>query len=104
MKARKLAPALLAAAFIALGAASPAAAAPAAVRSTPVTHVVALVPLNIRNGPSLHHHIVGQYRPGQRAAVTGLSNDYNWWRVRCPGGGACWISANPSYSRPVAWR
>jgi len=36
--------------------------------------------------------------------VTGLSNDYNWWRVSCPWGGVCWVSANPDYSRPVAWR
>jgi len=36
--------------------------------------------------------------------VTGLSDDYNWWRIRCPGGGTCWVSANPNYSRPVAWR
>ena len=95
---------MLAATFIALGGASPAAAAPAAVRGTPVTRVVALVTLNIRSGPSLHHHIVGQYRPGQRAVVTGLSDDYNWWRIRCPWGGPCWVSANPHYSRPVAWR
>jgi len=95
LKARKLTSALaamLATAFIALGAATPAAAAPAAVRGTPVTRV-----------PSLQHHIVGQYRPGQRAVVTGLSDDYNWWRIRCPWGGTCWVSANPNYSRPVAW-
>jgi len=96
--------AVLAALLIALGGASPAAAASPAVRSTPVTRIVALVTLNIRSGPSLHHHILGQYRPGQRAVVTGLSNDYNWWRVSCPWGGVCWVSANPDYSRPVAWR
>ncbi|MCS6847174.1 MAG: SH3 domain-containing protein [Anaerolineae bacterium] len=107
MKARTLisAPAVvLAVLVIALGSAPPALAAPAHVRGTPVTRVMALVNLNIRSGPGLRYHVVGMLRPGHRATVTGLSDDYNWWRIRCPRGGVCWVSANPNYSKPVAWR
>lgn len=84
--------------------AAPASAAPANIRGTPVTQVVALVNLNIRSGPGRHYHIVGMLHPGQCATVTGLSDDYHWWRIRCPWGGGCWVSANPRYSKPVAWR
>lgn len=107
MKARTLIAAfaaVLAVSVIALGSASPALAAPANVRGTPVTQVAALVNLNIRSGPGRHYHIMGMLYPGQRATVTGLSDDYNWWRIRCPWGGVCWVSANPYYSKPVAWR
>ncbi|BCX02314.1 MAG: hypothetical protein KatS3mg053_0252 [Candidatus Roseilinea sp.] len=107
MKVRTLISALAAAVAVlvsALGSASPALAAPAAVRGTPVTQVAALVNLNIRSGPGLRYHIVGMLRPGHRVTVTGLSDDYNWWRIRCPWGGVCWVSANPYYSKPVAWR
>jgi uncharacterized protein YgiM (DUF1202 family) len=96
--------ALLAALVVALGGAPPALAAPANVRGTPVAQVAALVNLNIRSGPGLHYRILGMLRPGHRATVTGLSDDYHWWRVRCPWGGVCWVSANPYYSKPVAWR
>ncbi len=106
MKTRRLTSVLVALAVlaIALSSALPVHAAPAAVRGTPVTQVAALVNLNIRTGPSRHHAIVGLLWPGQRATVTGLSDDYNWWRIRCPWGGTCWISASPYYSKPVAWR
>jgi uncharacterized protein YraI len=75
-----------------------------AVRGTPVRQVLVLAPLNIRSGPGTHFHVVGRYHPGQQVAVTGISNDYNWWRVRCPRGGICWISAKPIYTLPIAWR
>lgn len=107
MKSRTLISApviVLAMLMIALGSAPPALAVSTSVRSTPVTQVAALVNLNIRSGPGLRYHIVGMLRPGHRAAVTGLSDDYNWWRIRCPWGGVCWVSANPYYSKPVAWR
>jgi|GEM_PF-3533793 Bacterial SH3 domain. len=79
-------------------------AAPPAVRGTPVRQVLVLAPLNIRTGPGTHFHVVGRYHPGQQVAVTGISDDYNWWRVRCPRGGTCWISAKPTYTLPIAWR
>ncbi|MFN4292983.1 MAG: SH3 domain-containing protein [Thermoflexales bacterium] len=96
--------AILAVVVIALGNAPPARAASVEVRGTPVTQVAALVNLNIRSGPGLRYAVVGMLRPGHRVAVTGLSDDYNWWRIRCPRGGVCWVSANPHYSTPVAWR
>jgi len=96
---------LAAAAIAAFGLiALPAHAAPPAVRSTPVRQVLVLVPLNIRTGPGTHFHVAGRYHPGQQVAVTGISDDFNWWRVRCLRGGACWISAKPIYSLPIAWR
>lgn len=106
MKARTKASivALLLAALTLAGAASPAAAADAAVRGTPVTRIRALVNLNIRTCPSLDCRVVGRLWTGHHAAVTGASDNYNWWRIRCPWGGTCWVSAIPTYSRPVAWR
>jgi uncharacterized protein YraI len=96
---------LLAAAVVVFGLTLPPAyAAPPAVRSTPVRQVLVLVPLNIRTGPGTHFHVAGRYHPGQQIAVTGISDDFNWWRVRCPRGGTCWISARPIYSLPTAWR
>lgn len=96
--------AILAVLVVALDSAPSALAASVGVRGTPVAQVAALVNLNIRSGPGSHYAVVGMLRPGHRAAVTGLSDDYNWWRVRCPWGGVCWVSANPYYSKPVAWR
>lgn len=107
MKARTLVLALaavLAVLLMTLRSAPPAAAASAHIRGTPVTQVSALVNLNIRLGPGRQHAIVGMLYPGQRAMVTGLSDDYNWWRIRCPWGGVCWVSANPYYSKPIAWQ
>lgn len=110
MKARTKASlvALLLAALTLAGAASPAAAADAAadaaVRGTPVTRIRALVNLNIRSCPGTHCRVVGKLWPGNHATVTGASDNYNWWRIRCPWGGTCWVSANPNYAKPVAWR
>lgn len=107
MKARTFTPVIaivVAVLSVALSSASPAHATSAAVRGTPVTRIVALVNLNIRTGPSLHHRVVGRLWRGEHATVTAASDNYNWWRIRCPWGGTCWVSANPNYSRPVAWR
>jgi uncharacterized protein YgiM (DUF1202 family) len=101
----KAALAALALAALALaGPASPAVAADTAIRGTPVTRIRALVNLNIRTGPSLHNRVVGKLRTGHHATVTGASDNYGWWRIRCPWGGVCWVSANPNYAKPVAWR
>lgn len=111
MKARTIASlftALLAVLTIAASAALPAVAATttmsSAVRGTPVTRIRVLVNLNIRTGPSTRFRAVDKLWPGEQATVTGLSDNYNWWRIRCPWGGTCWVSANPYYSKPVAWR
>jgi uncharacterized protein YgiM (DUF1202 family) len=107
MKARtitSLIAVVLAVLSIALSGSSPAIAASPAVRGTPVTRIRALVNLNIRTGPGLHYKVVGKIRPGNTAVVTGLSDNYNWWRIRCPWGGTCWASANPYHSKPIAWR
>jgi uncharacterized protein YgiM (DUF1202 family) len=78
--------------------------APAAVRGTPVTRIRALVDLNIRSGPGTEFRRVGKLWPGDHATVTGMSDHLGWWRIRCPWGGTCWVSANPRYAKPVAWR
>ncbi len=72
-------------------------------RGTPVTRVLSLVVLNIRSGPHTSYPVVGRLYPGQRATVIGISSDYNWWRISCRLR-SCWVSANPAYSRPIAWR
>ncbi len=87
-----------------LAAEAASAAAPTAVRGTPVTRIMALGNINLRTGPSQHHRIVGKLYYGDVARVTGASDHYGWWRVVCPWGGTCWISANPNYTKPIAWR
>lgn len=78
-------------------------AAPTEVRGTPVTQIRALVNLNIRSGPGTGYARIGQLWPGDTCAVTGASDNYQWWRVRCWGRSG-WVSASALYSRPVAWR
>jgi uncharacterized protein YgiM (DUF1202 family) len=80
------------------------ATAPSAVRGTPVTRIRALGNIHLRTGPSLNHRVVGKLYYGDVARVTGASDHYGWWRVVCPWGGTCWISANPNYTKPIAWR
>ncbi len=82
------------------------AAAPAVstqVRGTPVTRIRMLVNLNVRTGPGTGFRRIATLHAGQVVQVTGASDNYQWWRVRTPYG-AGWMSANPGYSRPVAWR
>lgn len=101
---------LAAAAAIALATFTPASPALAAtpaintqVRGTPVTQIRSLVNLNIRSGPGTGFRRIGMLHAGNTCAVTGASDNYQWWRVRCWGMSG-WISASALYSRPVAWR
>ena len=82
-------------------AASP--AAPAEVRGTPVTQIRSLVNLNIRSGPGTGFRRIGMLGAGDTCGVTGASDNYQWWRVRCWGMSG-WVSASALYSRPIAWR
>ena len=75
----------------------------AAVRGTPVTRVMALVNMNIRSGPGTWYAKTGMLSRGEVRAVIGASDSYGWWRVSCADG-IGWVSANPNYTRPVAWR
>jgi len=92
--------------MLALVAARPlgAEAASAAIRGTPVTRIRALGNINLRTGPSTGYRSVGKLYHGDVARVTGASDHYGWWRVVCPWGGTCWISANPNHTRPISWR
>ena len=92
-----------AAALALIGALALGTAPVAASYGTPVTRIRALVTLNIRSGPHTSYAVVGRLHPGQHATVISVSRDYNWWRISCRLR-SCWVSANPAYSRPVAWR
>lgn len=72
-------------------------------RGTPVTRIRSLVTLNIRSGPHINYPVVGRLHLGDHARVIGASQDYNWWRISCQLR-SCWVSANPRYTRPVAWQ
>ncbi len=111
MKKTRFIAALVAAAAIALTSFTPATTALAAppaistqVRGTPVTKIKSLVTLNVRSGPGTGYYVVGKLYPGQVVAVTGASDNYQWWRIRTPNGRTAWVSASALYSRPVAWR
>jgi uncharacterized protein YraI len=69
-----------------------------------VTRIRALGNIHIRTGPGLNFRVVGTLPFWHTAAVTGISNSFNWWRIRCPWGGTCWMSANPNLTKPIAWR
>jgi LysM repeat protein len=72
------------------------------VQDTPVQYVLALADVTVYSGPGSAYAVIGQVFAGQTARVTGLSLDWGWWRVICPGGssGNCFVSANPQLTQP----
>lgn len=70
---------------------------------TNVQYVIAQTDVNIRVGPGLSHQKVGLLYAGQTARVTGMSADFQWWRVPCPTDQSahCWVSARPSLTQPT---
>ncbi len=72
----------------------------------PVTHVTqvqALRVVNVRSGPGMGYHVVGQLAPWQVAQVTGVSRDGYWYRIVCPFycPTECWVSSQSWLVRPV---
>ncbi|MFN8470273.1 MAG: hypothetical protein U0X20_32260, partial [Caldilineaceae bacterium] len=69
---------------------------------TDVQQVLVLGAVGIFEAPSGLSKQVGTTVRGQTFAVLGVSADGQWWAVPCPStGGTCWISANPTFVRPV---
>lgn len=70
---------------------------------TDVELILALEDITIYSGPSEGFDVIGEVFGGQRAKVTGISEDSAWWRVICPDDtiGSCWVSADPELSEPA---
>lgn len=70
---------------------------------TPQQFVMALQTVRLRSGPGTQYAIVGRVFAGMTARVTGTSGDGRWWRVLCPDDsvGSCWVSADPTLTRPT---
>ena len=70
---------------------------------TDVQQVLVLGSVGIFAGPSGLSSQVGTTVRGQTFAVLGVSADGQWWAIPCPATpGTCWISANPTFVRPVS--
>jgi len=93
---------LAGAASVLAGASGRAEAAPAQ-RSTPVTRICALANVNVRARASAHSAKVGMLYVGQTAPVLAVSADLNWWCVRW-GRRNYWVTADPRWIIPIAWR
>jgi hypothetical protein len=75
---------------------------PATILPTNVRQVLTLGSVGIFDGPGAQFTQVGTTVRGQTFPVLGVSPDGQWWAVTCallptP----CWISANPTFVRPV---
>lgn len=70
---------------------------PAPSKTTTVKSITAKTAVNIRRTPSLQGEVLGQLFPGQKADVSAMSEDGNWWQIVCPAtlSGDCWVSADP---------
>lgn len=73
------------------------------VYSTNVKFVLAQKDMRIRSGPGTQFNIIGWIAAGQTAKVTGVNFNNSWWRVICPDDriGSCWVSADPSLTKPT---
>ncbi len=86
---------------------SAAAAADTAIRALPAASrnvlIVALFGVNARSAPDVEADVLDIRPLGQLAEVTGVSEDGEWWRVRCTDGevGDCWITADVDFSLPA---
>ena len=70
---------------------------------TNVQQVLVLGAVGIFAEPSGLSNQVGTTVRGQTFAVLGVSADGQWWAIPCPATpGTCWISANPTFVRPVS--
>ncbi|HSN77118.1 MAG TPA: SH3 domain-containing protein [Anaerolineae bacterium] len=69
----------------------------------PVTQIQAQRVVNVRSGPGMGYHIVGQLAPWQVVQVTGVSADRYWYRIVCPFycTTECWVSSQSWLVKPV---
>lgn len=77
-----------------------------AVLPTSARYIIALTDVNVRAGPGTSYRIIGELVAGEAALATGVSADYQWWRIVCPDGspGACWVTAKPHLTQPSQTR
>ena len=69
---------------------------------TDVQRVLVLGVVGIFTGPGAQFPQIGTTTRGQTFPVIGVSPDGQWWAVVCPATTAtCWISANPTFVRPM---
>jgi uncharacterized protein YraI len=75
------------------------------VTATNVNYVQAQGNIRMRTGPGFEYAQEDMLFEGQVALVTGVSKDGGWWRVVCEtdASGYCWISADPSLTKPVTF-
>jgi len=68
-----------------------------------VTQIQAQRVVNVRSGPGMGYHVVGQLAPWQVAQVTGVSADRYWYRIVCPFycSTECWVSSQSWLVKPV---
>lgn len=59
--------------------------------------------VNVRSGPGMGYHVMGQLAPWQVVQVTGVSRDGYWYRIVCPFfcPTECWVSSQSWLVRPV---
>jgi hypothetical protein len=71
---------------------------------TNVTEVEILADVRMHQGPDASYEVIGDLFAGNRARVTGISADGNWWRVICPDDteGSCWISGDTELTKVAA--
>ncbi|MFN3981631.1 MAG: hypothetical protein ACK4SA_14735 [Caldilinea sp.] len=68
-----------------------------------VTRVLMLGAVGIFEGPGAAFRQIGATTRGETYRVRGVSVDGQWWAVECTLSEApCWISANPTFVRPVS--
>jgi hypothetical protein len=63
--------------------------APAAALSTPIVTVSTAT--NCRTGPSIDYDLVLVFQPGATAEVVGKYTPANYWLIKTPTGGTCWL-------------
>jgi uncharacterized protein YgiM (DUF1202 family) len=64
-------------------------AAPAATPTTPIVTVSSAT--NCRTGPGTNYDIVLTFQPGATAEVVGKYSPSNYWIIKTPTGGTCWL-------------
>ena len=64
--------------------------------------------INVRSGPGTDYPVLGQFEPGQNAAVTGRNADQSWWQVSLADNTPGWVFgelvqfSGPAEAIPIA--
>ena len=68
-----------------------------------VQEVLIMNGIGIFTAPTMEANQVGVAVIGQTYAILGISADGQWYAISCPSepGKVCWISANPTFVRPI---